>query len=938
MRHYSRGYYLWAIVLILFSVNCLFAQTEKRTLMPDDYAQWQNLSRTVISPDGEWIAYTVTLVEGDDTLFVKNPNTDKLYKHALASNQAFSKNSEWLAFRIGYSEKKLDQMREKKETVKYKMGLLNLKTGDKEIIKDVSRFSFPENGDFLVMQKYKPKGSKAKGNDIVLRNLKTGTSKNIGNVTSWNFNKKGDRLAYIIDVEDKTGNAVEMLDLNNYTLHILDSDTVSFSGLVWEKEGEALAFYKSFGNNDYEEDNHKVVVYRNIYKSLKKECYDPAGDNSFPEGMRILKESRLQWAEDLSAVFFGIKEWTKKEKKEKEKKEGEEKEEKTPEKEEKKEEKEKPKKPKGKKDEKLPGVDIWHWKDDPIQPQQKVRYNTLKNFSYLSVWNIDDNKFIRIADEQKKYATLTGDQKHAYIENRTEYEPRLTLPFADYYIFDTKTGEKKKILENFYGMYGSSPDGKYLLYFKDNNWYTYDIYKDKHINLTKDADTDFWNTRYDGPRDIKPPWGMGGWLKGDKKVFLYDEYNVWSFTPDGKGYKTITDGSSKKIQFRVTRLDYDEDYLDPKEPLYLRAFGDKTKAGGYYRINTNGKIENLVYEDKSIGGLQKAEESEKYTYITQTYVESPNLYYVGKDFKNPKQISNTNPQQKDYLWGRAELVDFVNADGKKMQGVLHYPANYEEGKKYPMLVYIYEIRSNNLHRYITPSKRSFYNITNYTQQGYFVFQPDIVYKVNNPGKSAVNCVVPAVEKVIGSGKIDKSRIGLMGHSWGAYQTAFIITQTDIFSAAVAGAPLIDLVSMYNEIYWNSGNTNQNIFEISQGRFNKPFWDLLDNYLDNSPLYNATNIKTPLLVGFGDKDGAVYWHQGVEMFVTMRRLQKPYIMLVYADENHAVRKKENMIDYTKKINEFFDHYLKDKEAPEWIKEGLTYVDKKKKEDKQKKNKK
>ncbi|MDX2414879.1 MAG: prolyl oligopeptidase family serine peptidase, partial [Bacteroidales bacterium] len=297
----------------------------------------------------------------------------------------------------------------------------------------------------------------------------------------------------------------------------------------------------------------------------------------------------------------------------------------------------------------------------------------------------------------------------------------------------------------------------------------------------------------------------------------------------------------------------------------------------------------------------------------------------------PSQVSATNLQQKDYYWGHSELVEYTNKDGKKLQGALYYPANYQEGKKYPMIVYIYEIRSTGLHRYTSPSDASAYNTSNYTTNGFFIFQPDIVYKTNHPGESAVDCVVPAVEEVLKTGMIDKDQIGIMGHSWGAYQTAFIITQTNLFSAAVAGAPLIDMISMYNEVYWNSGSPNQNIFETSQGRLREPWWNLMDEYMDNSPMFNADKIKTPLLVAFGNKDGAVDWHQGIEMFTTMRRMEKPYIMLVYEGENHGLRKKENMKDYCRKTREFFEHHLLGKDAEEWIVKGKTYMQKKKEEE-------
>ena len=261
-----------------------------------------------------------------------------------------------------------------------------------------------------------------------------------------------------------------------------------------------------------------------------------------------------------------------------------------------------------------------------------------------------------------------------------------------------------------------------------------------------------------------------------------------------------------------------------------------------------------------------------------------------------------------------------------MQGALFYPANYEAGKQYPMITYIYETLSNTVHSYSSPSQRSAYNTANFTSSGYFVFRPDIVYDINDPGVSAVNCVVPAVEEVLKTGMIDKTKVGLMGHSWGAYQTSFIITQTNLFSAACAGAPLTNLISMSNSIYWNTGTPDSKIFETSQGRFDGPWYEKMEDHMRNSPMYQAANINTPLLVAFGDKDGAVDWHQGIEMYSTMRRMQKPHIMLVYADENHGLAKKENQIDYQKRQREFFDYYLLGKTPEKWIVDGVSQQEK------------
>ena len=297
---------LLAIASVLIYSNS-FSQ-EKKTLSKEDYKKWEQLSSTVISPDGKWVSYSISLNEGNDTLFIVNPETDSVIKEAFASGLRFSPDSRWAAYRIGVSYKKQEEMQEKKQTLHYKMGLLDMVSGKKVVYKEISSFAFPEEGDHLVMKTYKPKESKAEGSDIVVMNLANMEMRTIGNVTEYSFNKKGDFLAYVTEPANDIGKGVEVFDLRDYSIKILASDTSSFSNLLWEKEGESLAFLHQLKNKDYKEDNHEVIAFRNVYKGFNKESFSPVTYPDFPEKMRINK-SRLQWSEDQSAVFFGLKDW-----------------------------------------------------------------------------------------------------------------------------------------------------------------------------------------------------------------------------------------------------------------------------------------------------------------------------------------------------------------------------------------------------------------------------------------------------------------------------------------------------------------------------------------------------------------------------------------------------------------------------------------------------
>ena len=913
-------------ICLLTGLLLLFSSTwaqQKKYLTQEDYGKWQSIGAADLSPDGNWLTYQITVQEDNDTVYVSNRNSGKTYKLEFAATPEFSRDNKWIAYRIGLPFKDAEKLRDQSRPIEYKMGLLNLATGKKEVVQNINRFGFSRNGKFLAIYLTPAKESRDKGSVLLVKNLEDGTTRTIGNVTEFSFNKKSDHLAYIIEAANSAGNTVELYNLSSNGIKVLASDTTKFSKLTWQKEGDGLAFYRSYRKDGFEEDNAMVYAYTNLYKAPALKILDPQTAKGFPAGMRIYTGSALTLSNDMTTAFFGLKSWTANPLAKKEDK--------------------KPGDSLTKKDsvridstralakkgpvDKLAPVDVWHWKDPEIQPRQRVTYSQDTVSSFLSAWNLDNSTFFRLAKELTPNAVINGNQKGVLIYTDKKYRPSFKEDYADAYLVNVKTGEEKlvfeKAMQGFLNFPQSSPDGKYFVYFKDKNWWSYNVSTGKNTNLTENLKTAFWDVHDDHPAS-RPAVGGGGWLKNDKEVLLYDEYNVWAINPDGKSAKKLTDGEKEETVFRLTRLDTEDPFIDDSKPIFFTAYGDKTKKFGYYRM-TGDKVEKLVFAPVQVNRLVKAKDANAFLYVKQDYDQSPALY-VTNDFKDEKLVTETNLQQKNYYWGKSELVSFTNKKGKQLQGALFYPANYEPGKKYPMVVYIYEILSNTVHTYFSPSRRSPYNTTNFTSNGYFVFRPDIVYETNDPGMSAANCVIPAVEEVVKTGMIDKDKIGIMGHSWGAYQTSFIITQTDLFKAAIAGAPLTNMISMSNSIYWNTGTPDSKIFETSQGRFDGPWYERMEDHIRNSPMFNAAKINTPLLVTFGDKDGAVDWHQGIEMYSTMRRMQKPMILLVYADENHGFTKKEDQIDYQRRQKEFFDYYLLGKPGEKWITEGVPYQDK------------
>jgi len=917
-----------AVVAVLASILMTFAvdrtaSAQKKDLTLEDYAQWERIGSNVLSPDGSWFAYIITQVEGPSTLHVRQVRGEMSSEFEFGSRPRFSNDNTWIAFMIGVSDEEEKKLEKSETRLELSLGLMNLATASVDTIAHVQSASFSDDGRFLALRKYKEEGSETGGSDLVIRNLETGSHQNVGNVADYAFSPEGSLLALAIDASEKLGNGVHLLDLSDSSLRILDSDEKLYSDLTWRDESYDLAYLKEGERIGEDYADHAVVAFSDLDRSTEKRTLEISGRTDYSGNFRIASEGGVRFSEDGSRLFFGLKERFIEEESEAEELEEEEE-----------EDEEEKGKTNEERDEDLDpaGVDIWHWKDPVVQPRQGVMSNRDKNFTYLASWTIASDSFAKLADDDIRSLVLTGDQHHAVGYDPTPYQPALRETWNDVYVMDTETGDRNQVLERIEGV-RISPDGAYVLYFKADDWWSYAVAEEVHTNLTEDIDTQFNNFKSITGREEDRGFGSAQWSEGDKSVLLYDQYDVYQVNSDGSGVQRLTYGAEDKIRFRQLRVDFEEEALGPNDPIYFSAYGDFTKDSGFYVWRTNpgrtedeGSLDRLVYEPRMISSLRRARDANVFTFMTQKADESPNIYAVDDSFNSPVQLTNTNTQQEDYKWGHTELVDFTNANGVPLQGRLLYPADYEPGKKYPMVVYIYELRSQSLHSYTTPSRTSAYNQRRFSAEGYFVFEPDIVYRLRDPGMSAVEALVPAVEEVIQTGMIDENRIGLTGHSWGAYQTSFVVTQTDIFSAAVAGAPLTNMISMYNSMYWNSGGTDATIFEISQGRFPKPYWEDMEKFIQNSPVFNAENINTPLLVAFGDEDGAVDFNQGVEMYNTMRRMEKEFVLLVYDGENHGLRQKQNQLDYANRTHDWFNHFLRDREPAKWITDGIPFLQK------------
>ena len=586
-------------------------------------------------------------------------------------------------------------------------------------------------------------------------------------------------------------------------------------------------------------------------------------------------------------------------------------------------------------DEEIPDVDVWNYQDKLIQPEQKVKLKQLENKAFLSYLDTETNDVLALHDSEMEYVDLDkdGEQRYVLAYTSSPYDVSRSWKYPwtrDYYILDTETGKTRMALEEFAEYPQLSPNGDYAIYFDTESkaWWALDLKNNSKKNLTGDLEVPFHDIENDVPT-LAGSYGAGGFLE-DGSILVQDEFDMWMIDPaTGEAENITRDGREEDIRYTAFQLDPENremaSFMNGK--LLLNAFDNETKSEKVYLLNIkNGKKEPLLTPDgKLLGGFEKAENADVFVYKMEDFQNYPDLYL----FKNKKQssikLTDANPQQSDFKWGTSEPFTWTAYDGTKLEGIIYKPEDFDPNKKYPLITYFYEKRSDNLNYYYSPQpSRSIVNMSYLVSNDYVVFVPDIVYETGKPGESAYNCIVSGVEAVEKLGYIDSEKMGIQGQSWGGYQVAYLVTKTNKFAAAMAGAPVSNMTSAYGGIRWGSGLSRAFQYERTQSRIGENLWDALDLYLENSPLFGIPNIETPVLIMHNDDDGAVPYYQGIEMFMGMRRLNKPVWMLVYNNEQHNLTKMKNRIDLDIRMMQFFDHYLKDEAAPVWMTEGVPAI--------------
>ncbi len=955
-----------AFVWVFCLITVLVMGQDTRPITWKDVPTWKYMQggSFKISPDGQWVAYGVVALEGDGEVIlqrVDDPAGKKTFKIGFTTFPSieFSEDSKWIAFKEHptFTEKKANE-KSKGKPLKDKLTLVKLGTEEKKTFENAGSFSF--NGTVsthLAINLPKEGNSDAKGSDLLLYHLASEKTQNLGNVIEFAFNKAGSYLAYAVDASNKSGNGIYLMNLSNSSTVVLDSDKATYKSISWTEKGDAFAALKLVEDKKYKQEQGKLIGVKNV-TNPQVTVYDPLKDSTgFSRTFTISPNRKPVWSEDLTRLFYGIHplELAKKEESKKEldkdsvataeaaamkkimadttvktiadlqkaiakldsgkNKSG------------------------GKENEAdKPDMTIWHWQDTRLQSRQQVLENQDKTYSFWAMYEVASGKHIQLQDSTMRDLSILPKEKYALGSDIQAYELDINLDgqnYRDYFIVDLKTGERKPLFTNFYmpsyaSMPRPSPDGTKLLYGEAGHFLVYDIPTATTRNLTENLPVSFVNAEDDHNVE-KPLQNALGWSSDSQYLLLRDGWDIWQVPLATKEnpVNLTQNGQSEKIRYQYRFVtDPDEKGIDLKKPQYIRIYGEWDKKSGVAlltpaKAGLAAGAKRLLWEDINLGSFQKAKKADVYVFSKETFNEPSEMYVADASLANAKQVTAGSPDAAKYSWSSGtRLVDYVSDKGDTLQGALFLPAGYVEGTKYPTVVYYYEKLSQTRHSWSNPGfSGTGWNPGVYTSNGYAVFIPDIVYTMDDPGMSAVWCVIPAVKAAIATGVIDPDKIGIHGHSWGGYQTSFLITQTDMFKAAAAGAPLTNMISMYDLIYWNSGGGNMSIFEASQGRFRGGPWENWEAYERNSPVYHVKNVKTPLLMLHNDKDGAVDFTQGIEYYNALRRLKKPVILVQYKGENHGLGKLENRKDYSVRMMEFFDHHLKGADAPDWMEKGI-----------------
>lgn len=910
-----------AAAVALLTVAGASALAGKKALGHDDFDAWKSVRNMAVSRNGEWTAFAVNPQEGDGVLTFYNTRTRKRVEIARGYEARITADSRWgvALIKAPYADTRQAKIKKKKdsELPQDSLAIVDLKSLDVLKIGNVTEYKIARDGGEWIAFKscdttlISPAELKEKetGRPLVLFNPLTKARKVTKWVNDYTFSRRGGKLALNIkkpDTDSLTTEGVGVFMLPDTSYTIIDRDRRFYGAPVFSEDGEKLAYTAS-------DDTLKTGTKRaSVFLSdLRQELRTPSRielrfDGGKQGELVPNQYTELKFSHDGRRLIAGVA-------------------------------------PVIAPDDttiidfEQGVVDIWVW-DKPYNPPMEQH----------ELENIRKHNFPVAIDLATMRQTLMTDLPFATVEAPDRWDGDWALLIDpteeivshqwDYYapdkmsVVNVNSGESREVGVCQDAMPGElSPSDKFVVWFRDRNYYAYEISTGRTVCISGKVPYPLWDTddRHPAPSGN---YGIAAWSAGDEAVLVYDRHDIWSLDPRGEKEPvclTAGEGRKRDLRFRYVETDPERRFLSRGESMLLDVFSYADKYNGLATMKYGDpQSPSVTALDKyAYTQVRKARDAQVYTWQRANFSTSPDIWECnGTDFARAIQLTEANPQMKDYRWGTAQLERWYAYDGSESEGVLYVPEDLDPNKKYPMLCVFYETGSEDLYRHYTMEPSwSWVNYPFYVSRGYVVFVPDIHYNSGRPGEDAYNYVCSGAEEMCRRYPwIDKERIGIDGQSWGGYQTAFLVTRTDMFACAGSGAPVANMTSAYGGIRWESGSSRQPQYEQGQSRIGGTLWEKTHQYIANSPVFFADRVETPLLIMHNDADGAVPWYQGIEMFMALRRLHKPVWMLQYNGEAHNIRARKNRKDITRRLQQFFDHYLKDEPMPKWMKEGVPMI--------------
>lgn len=581
-------------------------------------------------------------------------------------------------------------------------------------------------------------------------------------------------------------------------------------------------------------------------------------------------------------------------------------------------------------------ADLWRWNDDFVQPYQKVIAAKERSRAYVGELDLVSGTFKQLADPALATLTFNDDGSTAFGLDDRPYRRRVDYDgfYNDLYLVNAATGDRKLVARELGEKAGVrwSHDNRWIAWYADKQWFAADSRDGSVRALTKDLPFAFHDERHDMP-EMPGAYGTAGWTRDGQSLLVYDRYDLWQVFPDGRPPRNLTGGygRAQRLELRLQNLDASEPGeekrgIDISQPLTFRGESEDTRDTGFLRFAFLGSPpQRLLWANKDYRYAGRALANDTLMLIASRFDEFPDVLVTDSRFSPPRKVTDGGAQLTPFLWGSAELLKYRDAEGRDLSAMVCKPANFDPTKKYPTIFYIYERLSQIVNRFMAPAPTVVIDPAFYTSNGYIVVMPDIVYTEGHPGESSYRSVMAAVDAVVAQGYADENALGLEGHSWGGYETCYILTKTNRFRAAEAGAIVGNMTSASAAMGDSSGRSRQFKYEKNQSRIGKTLQEAPELYIENSPVFQAHKVTTPLLIMHNDHDDIVPWPQAVEFFLALRRHGKEVYLFNYNDELHSLRRRADQQDFARRMHQFFDHFLKGAPAPAWMTEGIPFLD-------------